>query len=100
MGATGAGKSTVSYPNSFEIDIERNKKFIETISGVTGRAGHNLESCTQDISVIRVSPVEHPDLNICFVDTPGFDDTYRSDLETFGMISKWMIETYVPYFSP
>jgi hypothetical protein len=71
------------------------RKFIETICGIEGRSGHSLESCTQEISAFRLSFPERSDLDICFVDTPGFDDTNRSDVEIFGMISGWLNNTYV-----
>ncbi len=59
-------------------------------TGITGLAGHDLESCTNEISVIKLS---FPGLDLCFVDTPGFDDTNRSDVEILKMISDWLIST-------
>jgi len=35
------------------------------------------------------------DYNIVFVDTPGFDDTKRSDSDILKMISDWLEITYV-----
>lgn len=32
-----------------------------------------------------------------FVDTPGFDDTYKSDTEILSMIADWLVKTYVSY---
>lgn len=57
-----------------------------------GMAGHGLESCTSKISVIKLP---YPGVNLYLVDTPGFDDTYRSDVDIFKMISAWLIKTYV-----
>ena len=34
---------------------------------------------------------------IYLVDTPGFDDTHRTDYQVFMMISTWLIETYVSF---
>jgi len=62
------------------------------VTGVTGIAGGGLESCTTEISAVKVSL---SGLNLCFVDTPGFDDTNKSDLNIFKMISEWIISTYV-----
>jgi hypothetical protein len=73
------------------------RKFIETICGIEGRSGHSLESYTQGISVVKISFPERTAFDICFVDTPGFDDTNRSDVEIFGMISEWLNNTYVLY---
>jgi hypothetical protein len=36
-----------------------------------------------------------PDYNIVFVDTPGFDDTKRSDSDILKIISDWLKITYV-----
>ena len=30
-----------------------------------------------------------------FVDTPGFDDTYKSDIEILSMIADWLVNTCV-----
>jgi predicted GTPase len=54
-----------------------------------------LKSCTDDISVIRFSIPEILDANVCLVDTPGFDDTNRSDVDIFKKISDWLNDTYV-----
>ena len=59
-------------------------------TGVTGLVGHGLASFTTEISVIRLS---FPGLDLCFIDTPGFDDTHRSDVEIFKMISDWLNNT-------
>jgi len=75
MGPTGSGKSS----------------FIELATGVVGIAGHGLQSFTSKISVVKLA---YPGVNLCFVDTPGFDDTNTSDLDIFKMISNWLVKTY------
>ncbi|KIM82902.1 hypothetical protein PILCRDRAFT_820197 [Piloderma croceum F 1598] len=78
MGPTGAGKST----------------FIECATCQDGRTiGHGLRSFTSDIRAVRVN---HPidGRPVVFVDTPGFDDTYKSDLEVLTMIAEWLVKTY------
>jgi len=65
-------------------------EFIEMATGVTGLVGHGLASFTTGISVIRLS---FPELDLCFVDTPGFDDTNKSDVDIFKMISDWLDST-------
>ncbi|KAL0948456.1 hypothetical protein HGRIS_011029 [Hohenbuehelia grisea] len=79
MGPTGAGKSTF-------------------VNAATGRnsteVGHSLESCTQDI---RITRCQHPydlERKVVFVDTPGFDDTRRTDVEVLTSITNWLAETY------
>lgn len=58
---------------------------------MTGIVGHDLESFTNDISVIKLS---FPGLDLCFVDTPGFDDTNKSDVCILKLISDWLFTTY------
>jgi len=76
MGPTGAGKST----------------FIESATGQTGKTvGHGWQSCTAEIRSVRVThPTNgHP---VIFVDTPGFDDTFKTDTEILSMISVWLVK--------
>ena len=93
MGPTGSGKSSVCSNRVFEqarfVDLQ---KFIEKATGGTGIAGHNLQSCTSEVSVFRLPCGSR---NLCFVDTPGFDDTNKSDLDILKLISKWLSKTYV-----
>jgi len=58
-----------------------------------GIAGHSLQSFTSEISVFKFQGPTGVDLYL--VDTPGFDDTNKSDLEIFKLISKWLSKTYV-----
>ncbi|KAF8420754.1 P-loop containing nucleoside triphosphate hydrolase protein [Boletus edulis BED1] len=78
MGLTGAGKSS----------------FVNTAVGRTEVVvGNDLRSKTQEIQHIRCL---HPDgrRNIVLVDTPGFDDTMRSDAEILRSIADWLEVTY------
>lgn len=78
MGPTGAGKSY----------------FIDLLTGQKGRrAGDTLRSVTSEIQAIRVRHPQYDD-RIVLVDTPGFDDTFRTDMEILGMISDWLGKTY------
>jgi len=77
MGPTGAGKST----------------FIECATRQDGRTvGHKLRSFTADIRTVRFN---HPTdgYPVVFVDTPGFEATSRSDMETLSMIADWLVQT-------
>ncbi|PPR03426.1 hypothetical protein CVT24_012695 [Panaeolus cyanescens] len=85
MGPTGAGKSN----------------FIEKLNGghpIEGAAGKIssafLKSYTSEMAVYRVynHPLFHN--NIVMVDTPGFDDTKKTDLQILEMIGNWLQETY------
>ena len=60
--------------------------------------GHDLESCSSEILVVKMSFPEFSDYNIVFVDTPGFDDTKRSDTEVLRMIADWLATTCVHTF--
>ena len=93
MGPTGAGKSTVRSPTSFDTSILITPQFIEMATGQDGQTvGHGLQSRT---AVIRTVRVTHPETSrpIVFVDTPGFDDTYKSDTEILSMIADWLVRT-------
>jgi len=78
MGPTGAGKSS----------------FIQTASGFKIGIGHQLESCTTDVSPVKVLCAEGNIPDIVFVDTPGFDDTHKTDIEILEMIAEWLKKTY------
>ena len=95
MGPTGAGKSTVSTRTRCLIPFFLTFfKFIEIATGIDGIVGHSLVSCTNNISVFKLSVPGIVDSDIYFVDTPGFDDTNKSDVDIFKMISDWLNSTY------
>ncbi|KAJ3570350.1 hypothetical protein NP233_g4464 [Leucocoprinus birnbaumii] len=78
MGPTGCGKSY----------------FIDLLTGQIGkRAGASLASVTSDIQATRVRHRKYGD-RIVLVDTPGFDDTHRSDMEILTLINEWLERTY------
>jgi len=57
------------------------------------RAGDKLASYTQGIHAVRIRHhVEFGD-RLVFVDTPGFDDSERSDMEILKMIGEWLRKT-------
>ncbi|PPQ73644.1 hypothetical protein CVT24_007630 [Panaeolus cyanescens] len=83
MGPTGAGKSS----------------FIEALAGDNSLniSKDQLESCTQGIQAYRLVNIKYVLLRdkgfsgkICIVDTPGFSDTQKSELEIVDMINDWM----------
>ncbi|KDR82091.1 hypothetical protein GALMADRAFT_276688 [Galerina marginata CBS 339.88] len=78
MGPSGVGKSTI----------------IDWITREGNRAGHGCESCTKNVSGIRIS--DHPKCGdrIVLIDTPGFNDTHRSDMEILTIISEWLSPLY------
>ncbi|KAF8420558.1 hypothetical protein L210DRAFT_3491413 [Boletus edulis BED1] len=78
MGPTGSGKST----------------FVRLASGhVVQGIGHALRSCANDVRAIRFLHQESG-RNVVLVDTPGFNDTFKSDLEILNTISDWLNSSY------
>ncbi|OCH83803.1 hypothetical protein OBBRIDRAFT_742684, partial [Obba rivulosa] len=76
MGATGSGKST----------------FINTVSGSDLKVGNGLRSCTSAVEHSRTFQLF--DRNVTLIDTPGFDDTTKSDTDILKMIAVYLSTTY------
>ncbi|KAF9461786.1 P-loop containing nucleoside triphosphate hydrolase protein [Collybia nuda] len=76
MGPTGSGKTT----------------FINLISGSNLRVGEGLKSCT---SVIQMAvPFEIGGRSVTLIDTPGFDDTNKSDTDILKLIAGFLQASY------
>ncbi|KAI0443047.1 hypothetical protein F4803DRAFT_550466 [Xylaria telfairii] len=76
MGVTGSRKSS----------------FISSCSEKDVKIGHDLNACT---STVTVYPYElSPSRTAYLIDTPGFDDTNRSDAEVLGAIATWLGDSY------
>lgn len=76
MGCTGSGKTT----------------FVNLVSGSTLRVGDGLESCTTKVQISR--PFELNNRHVELIDTPGFDDTTKSDADILNMIATYLCDTY------
>ncbi|KIO01137.1 hypothetical protein M404DRAFT_743240 [Pisolithus tinctorius Marx 270] len=77
MGPTGSGKSN----------------FINQLTGrKENNSAHGLKSDTQGIREFTVN-LSNNRLYV-FVDTPGFDDTYRSDRDILHTIAEWLEKKY------
>ena len=50
--------------------------------------GDDLESCTSDIQISEVFSLE--DRQVVLIDTPGFDDTNKSDTDVLKLIAGFM----------
>jgi GTPase Era involved in 16S rRNA processing len=71
-------------------------QFIGTATKSDVGVGHELQSCTTEINMVKLNWVdsyETTDFDIVFVDTPGFDDTNKSDVEILEMLADWLHKT-------
>ena len=75
MGATGSGKTS----------------FVNLVSGSDFRVGRGLKSCTNVVQVSK--PFELDDKPIVLIDTPGFDDTHKSDIDILRIIAHYLAVT-------
>ncbi|KAL8330289.1 hypothetical protein RB593_001345 [Gaeumannomyces tritici] len=76
MGVTGCGKSS----------------FISMCCDKPVQIGHELKSCT---AVVDVYPFElSPNQTVYLIDTPGFDDTAKSDTDVLREIASWLAESF------
>ncbi|KAK4450381.1 GTP-binding protein A [Podospora aff. communis PSN243] len=78
MGITGAGKTT----------------FVSVASGRTDlNIGYGVDPCTQ---IPQAIPMELDGYRIKLIDTPGFDDDARTDVEIMEDVGRWLVkEGYV-----
>ena len=66
----------------------RYPKFINKLTGSKEEKGASgLKSCTQDV---REFIVNKPGKKYVIADTPGFDDTTRSDRDILRLIANWL----------
>ena len=97
MGPTGSGKSTVRlsrYLSQNSTGLYQSQ-FISLATGFDTGVGHTLESCTSEIKIVKLSVPELSDSDVVFVDTPGFDDTHKSDSDILKMVADWLKSTCV-----
>ncbi|KLU90969.1 hypothetical protein MAPG_09494 [Magnaporthiopsis poae ATCC 64411] len=71
MGMTGSGKSS----------------FVSSCTGRDVVVGHGLQSCTSDIMIFDFDLDGH---KVYLVDTPGFNDTHKSDAETLATVATYL----------
>jgi len=76
MGATGSGKTS----------------FINLASGSKLDVGTNLRSCTEEVQASKPFTVDGRP--VVLIDTPGFHDTFKSDMDILGSIAKPLAERY------
>ncbi|KAM5451806.1 hypothetical protein MaudCBS49596_003634 [Microsporum audouinii] len=76
MGVTGSGKSTFIHTATESEDVH---------------IGHTFKSCTAAVSA-HTFPMDKYDVTL--IDTPGFNDTFRSETEVLKEIANWLDYTY------
>ena len=68
-------------------------QFINLASNSDFRVGFGLESCTNVVQLAR--PFELHGRNVFLIDTPGFDDTSKSDTDVLKMIAAFLATALV-----
>ena len=66
-------------------------QFINLASGSTLRIGMNLESCTAEVKLADKFNLDGR--TVTLIDTPGFDDTLKSDADILEMIAAFLATT-------
>ncbi|KAI4258728.1 MAG: hypothetical protein L6R42_004934 [Xanthoria sp. 1 TBL-2021] len=76
MGSTGSGKSTL----------------ISKLAGDQVQIGHGLASCTQEVSIHHFNYDDNTKVHL--IDTPGFDDSDKSDFHVLTEIAAFLQTSY------
>ena len=63
-------------------------QFINLASSSELRVGESLMSCTDKIELSRPFPLDN--YLVTLVDTPGFDDTTKSDADVLNIVSDYL----------
>ena len=66
-------------------------QFINRASGSNLRVGTGLESCTDEVHVADKFTLDGR--SVTLIDTPGFDDTSRSDTDILRTIATFLATT-------
>lgn len=78
MGRSGAGKSS----------------FINLASNSSLKIGEGLESCTERVEMSEPFQLEPNGRHIRLIDTPGFDDSSKSDADILNTIATFLVNEY------
>lgn len=69
-------------------------KFINLVSNSSVRTSDGLDSCTETIELSE--PFTLDGHRIRLIDTPGFDDSSKSDVDILEVIATFLSTQYVP----
>lgn len=61
------------------------------VSGSDLRIGKSMESCTSDVEIAKEFTLDGR--KVVLIDTPGFDDTNKSDTEVLRLIAAFLEKT-------
>ena len=86
MGATGSGKTSVSISTTLFITQPQPVQFINLASKSKLDVGTDLKSCTEEIQASEQFTVD--DRPVVLIDTPGFHDTFKSDMDILNSIAQ------------
>ena len=66
-------------------------QFINCASGSSLRVGTGLESCTDEVNPVDAFALDGRP--VVLIDTPGFDDTSKSDTDILNSIAAYLAST-------
>ena len=66
-------------------------QFINLVSGSHLQVGEGLRSCTPDVQTSN--PFDLSGRRVTLIDTPGFDDTLKTDTEILRLVSSFLVNT-------
>ena len=104
MGATGTGKSTVrpfqlgcALPSELTPFLPLTppslEQFVNLVSGSNLAVSDGLKSCTADVQTAGAFDLDGR--RVVLIDTPGFDDTTKSDTDVLKIIAAFLETSYV-----
>ena len=73
------------------LDLVNTLQFINLASHSSLRVGMNLESCTDEVQLADEFTIDGR--RVVLIDTPGFDDTTKSDTDILRMIADFLATT-------
>jgi len=71
--------------------VDTRVQFINLASHSSLRVGMNLESCTDEVQLADEFTIDGR--RVVLIDTPGFDDTTKSDTDILRMIADFLATT-------